>query len=93
MSNSFSTLAIHAGERRDPTTNAHNTPIYQTATFSFETAEQMTQAIAAPFDNFFYSRTANPTTASLEHKLAVLEGSEECLVTASGMAAGCSDSA
>ena len=87
MDNSFSTLAIHAGERRDPTTNAHNTPIYQTATFSFETAEQLTQAIAAPFDNFFYSRTANPTTASLEHKLAVLEGSEECLVTASGMAA------
>lgn len=87
MDKQFSTLAIHAGERRDPTTNAHNTPIYQTATFSFETAEEMTQAIAAPFDNFFYSRTANPTTASLEHKLAVLEGSEECLVTASGMAA------
>ena len=42
----FSTLAIRAGERRDPTTNAHTTPIYQTATFTFETAEEMTQAIA-----------------------------------------------
>ncbi|MEM7113279.1 MAG: aminotransferase class I/II-fold pyridoxal phosphate-dependent enzyme [Chloroflexota bacterium] len=83
----FSTLAIRAGERRDPTTNAHTTPIYQTATFTFETAEEMTQAIATPLDSFFYSRTANPTTASLEHKLAALEGTEASLVTSSGMAA------
>lgn len=83
----FSTLAIRAGEQRDPTTNAHTTPIYQTATFTFETAEKMTQAIATPLDSFFYSRTANPTTASLEKKLAALEGTEAALVTSSGMAA------
>ena len=83
----FGTLAIHAGEGRDPVTNAHNTPIYQTATFTFETAEDMIQAVAEPLDHFFYSRTGNPTTAVLEKKLAALEGSEEALVTASGMAA------
>jgi methionine-gamma-lyase len=87
MTPKFSTLAIHAGESRDPSTNAHNTPIYQTATFTFARAEEMTQAIEEPFDHFFYSRTANPTTAALEKKLAALEGSEDCLVTASGMAA------
>lgn len=83
----FSTLAIHAGESRDSNTNAHNTPIYQTATFTFESAESLTEAINAPFDHFFYSRTANPTTAALERKLAALEGTEESLATASGMAA------
>lgn len=83
----FSTLAIHAGESRDPSTNAHNTPIYQTATFTFENAEALTEAIAEPFDHFFYSRTANPTTAVLEKKLAALEGTEDSLATASGMAA------
>ena len=87
MTSKFSTLAIHAGESRDPSTNAHNTPIYQTATFTFAQAEEMTKAIEDPFDHFFYSRTANPTTAALERKLAALEGSEDCLVTASGMAA------
>ena len=87
MTHKFSTRAIHAGESRDPSTNAHNTPIYQTATFTFARGEELTQAIDAPFENFFYSRTANPTTAVLERKLADLEGSEDCLVTASGMAA------
>lgn len=83
----FSTLAIHAGEQRDPSTGAHNPPIYQTATFSFGSAEEMIQAIAEPLDHFFYSRTANPTTAALEQKLAALEGTEDSLATASGMAA------
>lgn len=83
----FRTRAIHAGERRDPMTNAHTTPIYQTATFSFETADEMAQAIAEPFDHFFYSRTGNPTTASVEKKLASLEGTEDALVASSGMAA------
>lgn len=83
----FSTRAIHAGERRDPTTNAQNTPIYQTATFAFDTAEEMAQAVMDPLGSYFYSRTANPTNAALEQKLASLEGTEAALVTASGMAA------
>ena len=32
----FSTRAIHAGEHADPTTGAHNTPIYQTTTYAFD---------------------------------------------------------
>lgn len=83
----FATRAIHAGEGRDPSTNAHNTPIYQTATFTFGSAEEMAAAMAEPFDNFFYSRTGNPTPAALERKLASLEGAEDAAVTSSGMAA------
>ena len=83
----FATRAIHAGEASDPATNAHNTPIYQTATFTFGSAEEMAAAMAEPFDNFFYSRTGNPTPAALERKLASLEGAEEAAATSSGMAA------
>lgn len=88
MDRKFSTRAIHDGEGWDKSTGAHNTPIYQTATFSFETAEDMAAAIMDhPLDSFFYSRTANPTTAALEKKMASLEGAEAALVTSSGMAA------
>ena len=84
---SFSTRAIHSGEGRDPSTGAHNTPIYQTATFTFERAEELVEIFKNPYDDFFYSREGNPTTAKLENKLAALIGSEACLATASGMAA------
>lgn len=95
MTRNFSTRAIHEGEGRDATTGAHNTPIYQTATFSYERAEEFAAAIElavdpdrqSPLDNYFYSRTSNPTNAALEKKLASLEGAEAALVTSSGMAA------
>ena len=42
----FATRAIHAGERPDPTTRAHNTPIYATATFAnFGTLHAMAEQI------------------------------------------------
>ena len=95
MTRRFSTRAIHEGEGPDTKTGAHNTPIYQTATFSFERAEEFAAAIELavdpdrvnPLDNFFYSRTANPTNAALEQKLASLESAEAALVTSSGMSA------
>jgi len=36
----FSTLAVHAGQQADPATGACATPIYQTASFEFNSAEQ-----------------------------------------------------
>jgi methionine-gamma-lyase len=84
---SFTTRAIHSGESRDPTTRAHNTPIYQTATFIFDHAAELTGAYDNPFDTFFYSREGNPTVAKLQDKVSELTGGEACLATASGMAA------
>ena len=43
----FSTRAIHAGEETDPATRAHATPIYQTATFAFETGAEKEAAVDA----------------------------------------------
>lgn len=85
----FSTRAIHAGEQPDPATRAHATPIYQTAAFSFDTAEDKAATMEAAMaweGGFFYTRTGNPTTRSLETKLADLEGAEDAVVSSSGMA-------
>lgn len=85
------TTAIHAGERVDPTTGALAAPIYQTATFSFETAAAKEAAVDASMagaaDAYFYSRTSNPTNRVLEEKVAALEGAEDALACASGMGA------
>jgi methionine-gamma-lyase len=86
----FATRAIHAGERPDPVTHAHNTPIYATATFAFDTAAEkedaVDRAMAGDPTAYFYSRTGNPTTRALEEKLASLDGTEDAVVAASGMA-------
>ncbi len=87
----FTTRAIHAGEETDPATRAHATPIYQTATFAFETGAEKEAAVDAAMawepKAFFYTRTANPTTDALEEKVAALEGTETAVACASGMAA------
>jgi len=87
----FATRAIHAGEHPDPTTHAHKPPIYATATYTFDTAAEkedaVDRALAWEPGVYFYSRTGNPTNRALEEKIASLEGAEDCVVSASGMAA------
>ena len=86
----FATRAIHAGERPDPTTHAHRTPIYATATFTFDSAAEkedaVDRALAWEPGAYFYSRTGNPTNRALEEKVASLEGAEDAVVSSSGMA-------
>jgi methionine-gamma-lyase len=87
----LATRAIHAGERPDPTTHAHRTPIYATATFTFDSASEKEDAVDRSLawepGAYFYSRTGNPTNRALEEKLASLEGAEDAVVSSSGMAA------
>jgi cystathionine gamma-lyase len=75
----FSTRAIHAGQDADPTTGATVVPIYATSTF--------TQDAPGQHRGFEYSRSGNPTRAALETCLAALEGGEQGLAFASGLAA------
>jgi methionine-gamma-lyase len=86
----FATRAIHAGERPDPVTHAHKPPIFMTSTFAFDTAaekeEAVDRALAWEPGAYFYSRTGNPTNRALEKKVASLEGAEDCVTAASGMA-------
>jgi len=75
----FETLAIHAGQGKDPTYGAVMTPIYQTSTFAFKAVNQPGE--------FDYSRSGNPTRKALEDCLAALEGGTDGFVFATGMAA------
>ena len=61
----FSTDAIHAGVRPDPSTGAVMTPIYQTSTYAYEGLGRG--------KGYDYARTINPTRSALEENLAVLE--------------------
>ncbi len=63
------------------------TPIYQTSTFVFDTAEQGGRRFAGQEGGFIYTRLGNPTTGQLERKIALLEGGEDCIAFASGMGA------
>lgn len=82
----FNTRAIHGGSYRD-TFGSLGVPIYQTSTFVFENAEQGAARFALEEPGFIYSRLGNPTTNSLEEKLALLEGAEAAVATSSGMGA------
>jgi cystathionine gamma-lyase len=75
----FATRAIHAGQTPDPTTGAIMTPVYLTSTYAQEAPGQ--------HQGYEYSRTQNPTRATLETNLAALEEGKFGLAFASGMAA------
>lgn len=82
----FGTKAIHAGMTKDQY-GALATPIYQTSTFIFDSADQGGNRFALKEDGYIYSRLGNPTLSVLEEKLAILEGAEAAAATASGMGA------
>jgi cystathionine beta-lyase/cystathionine gamma-synthase len=62
-------------------------PIYETATFVFDSAEEVRQYNLGKSQKFLYSRYANPTVVAVEKTLALLEGAEAALVLSSGQAA------
>ncbi len=83
----FDTLAVHAGAHPDPATGARSTPIYQTTSFVFESADQAAALFNLQVFGNIYTRIMNPTTAVLEERIAALEGGRVGLATASGHAA------
>ena len=82
----FSTQAIHAGMEKNPF-GALATPIYQTSTFVFDSCAQGGRRFAGEEAGFIYSRLGNPTTATLERKVAALEHAEDAVAASSGMGA------
>lgn len=82
----FSTKTVHAGERKN-NENAHATPIYQSSTFTFESADDGAKCFSGEKEGFVYTRIGNPTIAALEKSIAELEGGKKGLAFSSGMAA------
>ena len=76
----LSTKAIHAGEPETPIEGAICVPIFQSSTYLYEGQES--------YNDLKYMRLSNsPNHEALHQKLAALEGAEDALVAASGMAA------
>lgn len=84
---SFATLCVHGSGGVDPQTGAVSTPIYQSSTFAFHSAEEGAAIFAGEKEGYFYTRLGNPTQAAFEREMAFLERGEAALATGSGMAA------
>jgi len=83
---SFETVAIRTQAKRSGF-QEHAVPIYTTSSFVFDSAEQARRRFAGEEEGMVYSRYANPNTDECSAKLIALEGAEDGLMTASGMAA------
>lgn len=83
----FETAAIHTGYQSLKHHGSLTTPLYQSSTFTFQSAEQGENRFAGSEEGFIYSRLGNPTVAVLEERMAALEGADAALAFGSGMAA------
>lgn len=81
------TTAIHGGEKRPRPGNAITTPIFQTATYVFRDTAELVDYMSGNAEREEYGRYGNPTQRIAEQKCAALEGAEDGLGFASGMAA------
>lgn len=78
---------VHAGHVSDPVTGALSTPIYATAAYEFENAQDGALKNMSMEYGYCYTRQGGPTQVALEKKMAILEGAEAGLAFASGTAA------
>jgi O-acetylhomoserine (thiol)-lyase len=81
------TIAIHGGFDSDPTTKAVAVPIYQTAAYSFDSAEHGAALFNLEIPGFRYTRISNPTLEVLEARVCELEGGLGALSVSSGQTA------
>jgi O-succinylhomoserine sulfhydrylase len=80
------TLAIRIQAPRSAA-REHSVPLYLTSSFVFDSAEQARSLFADEIQGNVYSRYSNPNADEFVSKLAALEGAEDGIATASGMAA------
>ena len=81
------TTSIHAGEGPDPTTGASAPALHMSSTFVTDQVAGFSAHDLEEEAPFLYARWANPNVRTLEAKISALEGTEDCLCLASGMAA------
>lgn len=81
------TELIHAGDGDIGEAVPLTTPIYETTTFVFDTAQEVLAYNEGRSQKYLYSRYANPTIVSVERTLAALDRAESALVFSSGMGA------
>jgi O-succinylhomoserine sulfhydrylase len=82
----FETHCVRTQARRS-SHKEHSVPIFETSSYIFETAEQARAVFAEEEAGNIYTRFSNPNTDEFIAKLCALEGAEDGIATASGMAA------
>ncbi len=80
------TLALHTGIHRSQF-NEHSEAMFLTSSFVFDNAAQAAARFSGNEPGNIYSRFTNPTVTAFEERLAILEGAELGVATASGMSA------
>lgn len=83
------TVAIRGGYQRSHESE-HSEALFLTSSYVFENAEMAAKYFSNELQGNVYSRYTNPTVSTFEKRLAALEGAEQCVATASGMAAALS---
>ncbi len=82
-----STRSVHGGRQENPY-HAVTQPIVQTATYAFADSEEVRASKTGKLNGRIeYGRYGNPTVRAAERRLAALEGAEDAILYASGMAA------
>ncbi len=81
------TIALHGGQKPDPTTTARAVPIYQTTSYVFHDTAHAARLFGLQEFGNIYTRIMNPTTDVLEQRVAQLEGGTGAVAVSSGQAA------
>ena len=82
------TQAVHAGEGEPPPEGRPiSTPIYPAATYAYADMQTLSDVLGGEREGYVYTRHGSPTVAALEKAVATLEGAEDAVALASGMAA------
>ncbi|MFT5334898.1 MAG: O-succinylhomoserine sulfhydrylase, partial [Halioglobus sp.] len=79
------TLAVRAGQVRSAE-GEHSEAIFATSSYVFDNAQHAADRFSGDLPGNVYSRYTNPTVRNFEQRIAALEGAEEAVGTASGMA-------
>jgi O-succinylhomoserine sulfhydrylase len=80
------TLAVRAAVDKSQY-GENSEALYLSSCFTQPDSETAARRFAGEEDGYIYSRFTNPTVASMEKRLAALEGTEDCIATSSGMSA------
>ena len=80
------TLAIRGG-RESSDYREHSQALHLTSSFCYESAEQAAAMFMGEIEGYTYSRFTNPTVTAFQQRLALMEGGERAIATATGMAA------
>jgi cystathionine beta-lyase/cystathionine gamma-synthase len=84
----INTKLVHSGERRAlPDAMPVSTPVYSSATFTYETMQEIDDVFGGEKQGFIYTRYGNPTTAALEEAVREVEEGATACAYSTGMAA------